>query len=327
MGFITWTKSWSSADNGSVLGGTDLQNLQSDISSVINGNITNANIKSNAAIAESKIAFDTSSGHDHDGSNSKQIAAVYKHYRKGLTLYGDDDDNVCVYPGTVDIAGTVLTATSSSGDIAIATGSNWLHGASSTSQWIYVYVYNNSSSIGYKLSDEAPNVCDWNDNTAEPVFRYRAYTGTYYRCIGCVYQDADGDLCWGHSGSEGLYFSNFDATNVVIIGGKGTGADQTMNTLWTPKYVNIIYGHVDATPASTEALRDKKATKQMLDTNWYGTSLNINHTGSIHEWQSITDPASINAITPQAAGTSGSFTIDAMSDGYYWYAMAYTDLI
>lgn len=38
-----------------------------------NGNIDNANIKSAAAIAESKLAFDTTSGHSHNGSDSKLI--------------------------------------------------------------------------------------------------------------------------------------------------------------------------------------------------------------------------------------------------------------
>jgi hypothetical protein len=38
-----------------------------------NGNIENANIKAGAAIAESKLALDVTSGHDHDGVNSKAI--------------------------------------------------------------------------------------------------------------------------------------------------------------------------------------------------------------------------------------------------------------
>lgn len=44
------------------------------IYSEFNGNITNANISASAAIAESKIAFNTSTGHDHDGVDSKLIA-------------------------------------------------------------------------------------------------------------------------------------------------------------------------------------------------------------------------------------------------------------
>jgi hypothetical protein len=39
-----------------------------------NGGITNANISPTAAIAESKLAFNTSTGHDHDGVDSKLIS-------------------------------------------------------------------------------------------------------------------------------------------------------------------------------------------------------------------------------------------------------------
>lgn len=39
-----------------------------------NGSITNANISASAAIAESKITFNTSTGHDHDGVDSKLIS-------------------------------------------------------------------------------------------------------------------------------------------------------------------------------------------------------------------------------------------------------------
>lgn len=38
-----------------------------------NGNIENANVKAGAAIAEAKIAFDTTSGHSHNGTDSKLI--------------------------------------------------------------------------------------------------------------------------------------------------------------------------------------------------------------------------------------------------------------
>jgi len=44
------------------------------IYSEFNGSITNANVSASAAISESKIAFNTSTGHDHDGTDSKSIA-------------------------------------------------------------------------------------------------------------------------------------------------------------------------------------------------------------------------------------------------------------
>lgn len=40
----------------------------------VNGNLSNANIASSAAIAESKVAFNTSTGHTHNGTDSKLIS-------------------------------------------------------------------------------------------------------------------------------------------------------------------------------------------------------------------------------------------------------------
>jgi hypothetical protein len=42
---------------------------------IVAGSITNAEINATASIAESKLLFNTSTGHDHDGANSKSIAA------------------------------------------------------------------------------------------------------------------------------------------------------------------------------------------------------------------------------------------------------------
>ena len=325
MGNITWTKSWSASDNGTVLGGADIQNIQNDITTVVNGGISNANINATAAIAESKIAFNTSSGHDHDGSDSKLISLgdQTKHYRKGLTLYGDDDDNICVMPGVIEIEGTFYRATAASGDLAIATAGNWAYGSATNSTWVYVYVYNNSGSIGYKFSTEPPDLSDEDDATAEYPLRYQKYSTTYYRCIGCVFIDAAGDLCWGQANAEGLYFSNFDASNKVIVGGRGTGSDQTINTIWTPKQVWLVNSLADTTPATTENTQQYDVTQQMLS----GLTLNSEHSGGSTRWLAITTAYSINAITEQAAGTAGAFTIDAGTDNTYWYAVAETDIL
>ena len=142
-----------------------------------------------------------------------------------------------------------------------------------------------------------------------------------------VHQDAAGDLCWGAatSNDEGYFVSQFDASNTCIIGGLGTGSDQTFNTGWTPKFVRVLYGSADTTPAAGEAFLDKTASQLMLDTNWYATQLNISHDASTHNWVAAAGVGAVKAITPQAAGTSGSFTTHAMADGRYFYAIASTD--
>lgn len=45
------------------------------IFSIASGVIVNADVNASAAIAESKVAFDTTAGHDHDGTNSASVTA------------------------------------------------------------------------------------------------------------------------------------------------------------------------------------------------------------------------------------------------------------
>lgn len=72
MGLVTKQKSWVDEENVTY---TDLNGNFDDIYNEFNGGIDNANVDPSAAIAESKLAFDTASGHNHDGSNSKLIPA------------------------------------------------------------------------------------------------------------------------------------------------------------------------------------------------------------------------------------------------------------
>lgn len=58
---------------GNTITAAQNESNETTIYNEFNGNIDNANIKSAAAIVESKIAFDTSAGHSHDGSDSKLI--------------------------------------------------------------------------------------------------------------------------------------------------------------------------------------------------------------------------------------------------------------
>jgi len=71
MGVITLPTTFS---DGNALTSAQLNGDFTTIVNEFNGNIDNANIKAAAAIAESKIAFDHTSGHKHDGSDSSKIA-------------------------------------------------------------------------------------------------------------------------------------------------------------------------------------------------------------------------------------------------------------
>lgn len=71
MASVTKPKTW--ADNENVTY-TDLNSTFDTVYNEFNGSISNANVAADADIAESKLAFSTSTGHDHDGVNSKAIA-------------------------------------------------------------------------------------------------------------------------------------------------------------------------------------------------------------------------------------------------------------
>lgn len=74
MGLITKQKTW--VDNEGV--NYDDMNANFDAPyNEINGNIDNANIKAGAGILESKLSFNTASGHNHDGTNSRAIPKGY----------------------------------------------------------------------------------------------------------------------------------------------------------------------------------------------------------------------------------------------------------
>lgn len=329
MANISWTKAWSSSDDGTIFTGLDLQNIQGDITSVVNGGITNANVASGAAIEEVKLLFDLTTGHNHDGVNSRLVSSKLLNYRSGFTIYGDDDDNICVRAGTIVIDGTVITAVVASGDLAIATSTNWLHGfASPFTGYIYVYLYNSSGSVGYKFSNEAPDLSDADDNIVEEPWRYKKYGATYYRCIGAVYADAAGDLCWGQASSEGLIFTNFDASPIMSICGLANGSNIDIVTLWSPK---IVYAALsaDASPVTTEDEKQWMATPELLGTVFQAAAVNVEHgITATHEHRLIvnTTAGSINSITAQAAGTAGGFKIYAATDNYVWYAYAMSDM-
>ena len=252
----------------------------------------------------------------------------YKHYRKGLTLKNGTtaDEDIKIRPGVIDIGGVLLTATADSSDLDVGT-ETFLAGSTGTDQYIYIYVWNDSKSIAYRLSTEAPDLSDTDDKTAEFPMRYQKYSTTYYRCVGAVYQDAAGDLCWGQATSEGLFVTNFDASNCMVINGLGDDGDQTFNTIWTPKWVKVIYGQLNTTPASGEVASEFTTAKLMLDTNWYGTALGINHAGATFQWNDLNQAGIVNAITEQTASATGAgrFTIDAMGNDKLFYAIAWTD--
>lgn len=122
MGLISILKQWSDNENVTY---TDLNGMFSTIYNAFNGNIDNNNIKADAAIAESKIAFDTSGGHSHDGTDSKAIPKAFV-----FTVTGSLSTGTSVAPALIALASQTIskvyvnTKTNVSGTLTIDINKN-----------------------------------------------------------------------------------------------------------------------------------------------------------------------------------------------------------
>ena len=320
IGNITWTKSYSASDNGSILGGADLQNIQSDITTVVNGGLSNSNLASDAAVVESKLAFNTSTGHTHNGTDAKSI--IVKHYRKGCLIKAGTTaaSNIKVTPGVLDIGGTLLVSTADSTDLNLA-GADWVNGSEPTDGPVYVYAYNNSGSVGYKLSTEPPDLSDASDNTAEFPLRYQKYSSTYYRLVGIAHNRTDlmADM-----------FNQFDSCPFATGSFTADGNDETVYLGWTPSLVEWVLCS-DATPANAEAVdawglvqRYSFNTAAPNPQNLYFNRV-IATNGPTHATSANGTVNSLYNLNAQTTAQAGSFTLDAPTNTQVvvWWAWSY----
>lgn len=98
---ITKTKTW--ADNEGV--NYDDMNANFDtLYNKFNTGLINEDVKSDAAIVESKLAFNTSSGHDHDGVNSKAIPKGFVFTVTGTLTTGTSVSPLLVAVGSQTIS-------------------------------------------------------------------------------------------------------------------------------------------------------------------------------------------------------------------------------
>lgn len=101
MGTITRPNTYTA---GNTIDPTENNDNETTIYNEFNGNIDNNNIKASAGILESKIAFNTSTGHTHNGTDSKAIPKGY-----GSTVVGTLTTGTSVTPVHVVIADQTIT--------------------------------------------------------------------------------------------------------------------------------------------------------------------------------------------------------------------------
>jgi len=258
---------------------------------------------------------------DGSGSGSFQAESASKHYRKGLLMKSGTTaaTDVKVTPGVVEIGGVVLTSVADI-NVDISVGANYLNGSEPADGPVYVYGYDNSSSLGIKLSDEPPDLSYTDDTVAEFPLRYQKYTTVYYRLLGIVHNRTNIQLDM---------FTHFDATNFATGSFVGDAADEVVYVGWSPDVIQWMVSS-DSTPANAEGV-----------TNWgwvqrYGfVTANPQPQALYYDLKIAAIPDQITSangtvnsiydINLQTITQSGSFTFDAVSTGVVLMWMAWSN--
>lgn len=182
--------------------------MKNDITTVINGGITGANISPTASIPESSIDFDPVAGHDHDGVGSHVVAG-------GSTLRADitgmmprivAGDTARAESGAMELNSVVYTRNAYSSTRDLDTNGHWVEGAApaTISVTFYMYAYNDAGTTwDVKFWMQAPQYANCGTDT-DGTLIFRQSGGVWYRCIGVGTTDGAGDivsiLSWGGSG-------------------------------------------------------------------------------------------------------------------------------
>jgi hypothetical protein len=214
-----------------------------EVTAAVSAHDSNAAAHTNLQIAGAQITsgkidntrLNTGSGNGLDADTVDGYQAVTfltsaqasPFYRAGLEPYFVSPTTIKVTPGAIDLGGTVLSMSAFSSVLDLNnTAADWANGSKTNSKFAYLYGFNNSGSLGFKFSNEAPDLSDSSGNTDLLPHRYQRYPdsagGIYYRCIGKIMIDGSGDIDFIKAFREtdpASLFSRF--------GGDGTDGDFT----------------------------------------------------------------------------------------------------
>ena len=174
---ISWTKAWSNSDNGTILYGVDLGNIQSDIQTALaNGaSLTGNNVWTGLQTFSGGISVPNSEDH----------------YRLDLNVhYLSSTDTIAVDPGKIRVNGTLISKSTQT-SISIATAANYAGGSSqravNTTIWVGI-----DSSGNIKLNTTAATHADYSLSVTTGKLRYVTWSGTVYRVIGWIRTNSTG---------------------------------------------------------------------------------------------------------------------------------------
>lgn len=198
-GAISWTKSWSSANDGETFGGSDIQNIQSDVSS------QTAQLSADNAFT----GTNTFSGTTTFSGTINGVSSAKDCITRGFELVYGSVEQVIVNVGTL-YHGTTQVNKTANVHLGVTTAGDYITGVSqqAASTWLYVYV---NSSGGIDFDTTAPDKSDVSGDTEGTLIYYYYSTGTtYHRCIGAIYLNAtgSGEITKFYSNDGKTYFWN-----------------------------------------------------------------------------------------------------------------------
>lgn len=323
---ITFTKSWSAGDDGTDITGADLGNIQTDITAAVNGNLDNNNVDASAAIEEFKVLFDTVTGHNHDGSNSRSLSGgsiLLPHARSGCACRRASTSTITVEPGALNIGGTVYeieTATT------LDMTTDFVSGSETNDDWFYIYATNTGTTLTFSLSTSPPSLSDTSSNTVEVPFRYDSYSSVLYRCIGAGFNNSSGNI------EAGLVHS-FDLSSCIMgnFSGGATGStDFTVETVWTPTSIMLFSKHANDSLGAGDEVNWVLASDEMISDHSLVVHSSDSVTSGRHESSNLTPLGVVNAMNAQTTSAGGNFIIDqagTSAGSRTFHFLAYTDFV
>lgn len=197
------------------------------------------------------------------GETAYELASlIIKNYIKGLYLEYSSSTSLLIQPGVIDISNTLLVSVNNI-DINPKTASNYLSGVVPTSSWVYVYAYNNSGSVGIKLSTNSPNKADVSGNTDGILYYYTPDAINYYRCIGYIYLDSSSNM-----------YEFFQSNNYIEIISKISILVTTTSNTYTGTYSVSIPTGIDLINIEAKASAQGAGSSVILKIKGNGMSDN-----------------------------------------------------
>ncbi len=185
-GVITYTKDYTSANDGETYGGQDIGNFQDDVSEQTATTTGNNAFTGNNTFAGTSTFTGTVTG----TSSPKDFIA--RGFELGDTA--DDDTTVTVKPGVLYHNDTEVRKTANT-TLTFATATDWWDGAADTfaggADWNYIGVKGNGDVK--LLGTNPPNSADSAGNSVGTLF-YWNDSANFWRVIGAVFMDTDDQI-------------------------------------------------------------------------------------------------------------------------------------